>query len=92
MLRSARPFCREPSAIGFVDEARLGELKDLVDTERADDLTLTRNNLDHAFQHQTVQCLVDRCAADTDHCGEPRFVDIFPWFKAQVTMRSLIVS
>ena len=51
-------------AISFVDQSNLDNLQNLIETYRLYDHAFARNDLDHSLDHQAIEGLMDRRAAD----------------------------
>jgi hypothetical protein len=72
----AGTFRREPRAVDFVDDAGLGDLKDLVEAKRPYHRALVRNDVDHPLQREALERLMDGGAADCEHGGKLQLVEV----------------
>ena len=73
---SRRPLGREPDAIGLVDQPHFENAQDLVERNRLHHHALARDDLNQPFQHQPVERLMHRRAADFELPADLRLVEI----------------
>ncbi len=68
-VRVVRMLRRKAGAIGFVDQSDFDDLQNLIEADGLDDHALAGDHLDHAFDHQAIERLMNRRPADLEHGG-----------------------
>jgi hypothetical protein len=60
-----------------VYQAHIDHLHHVLQDDRLDDHTLAWNDLDHLFEHQPIDSLVNRRSAQSQQGGDRCFIDAF---------------